>query len=146
MAVARVVGIGHQDRVVAIDEQCQHQQQRCRRTGGHDDPLRRHRHAVMVGIVLRQRLPQFRDAERRRVVDAAVFERAGRGGQHRRRRGEIGLADFHVDDRAAGRFQRPRGGLDFHHVERRDVGDPGGELQAGLHRMAYGECVSKTVS
>ncbi len=35
---------------------------------------------------------------------------------------------------AAGGFERPRRGLHFHHVERRDVGDACGQGEAGLHR------------
>ena len=48
-----------------------------------------------------------------------------RGGEHRRRRREIGLADLHVDDRAPGSLERAGGRLHFHHMERLDAGDAG---------------------
>ena len=51
--------------------------------------------------------------------------------EDRRRRRKIGLADLHVDDAAAGRFERSRGRLHFHHVERRDGGDARGKGGAG---------------
>ena len=72
--------------------------------------------------------PQFGQAECRRVVEVSRGDRALRLRDHRRRGRKIRLADLHVDDRAAGRFQRAGSRLHLHHVERRDIGDAGGKL------------------
>ena len=81
MPVARIAGIGQQDLVVAIDEERHDQQQRGGRTGGHDHAFGGDGDAEALGIVPRNRLPQLRNAQRRRVVDAAVGQRRLRGGE-----------------------------------------------------------------
>ena len=92
------------------------------------------------------RLAQRRKAERRRVVDIARRDRALRSVDHRLRRREIGLADLHVNDVAPGRFQRPRGRLHLHHVERLDVGDATGDEDPGVHRKSEWRSGAKAVS
>ena len=49
-------------------------------------------------------------------------------------RREVGLADLHVDDRAPRRFERARGRLHLHDVERRDLLHAGGGSAADIHR------------
>ena len=63
-------------------------------------------------------------------------DRALRGVDHRLRRREIGLADLHVHDVAPRRFERARGRLHLHHVERLDVGDATGEHDPEIHRKS----------
>ena len=136
MAVARIARVSKQDLLATIDQQCHHQQQRRRRARRDDDTPRVDLHAIVVGVVTRDRLAQFGQAQRRRVVDAAVGQRPPRGVEHRLRRREIGLADLHVNDTAPRGLERAGSRLDFHHVERRDVGDACGKTGAGVHRKA----------
>ena len=63
-----------------------------------------------------------REAPARTCSRPAFGDRALRGGIPAPA-WKVGLADFHVDDRPARRFQRARGRLHFHHMERRDLGD-----------------------
>ncbi len=138
MPVARIARIGKQDRVVAIHEQCQREQQRSRRSGGDDDALRRNGHIVAILVVLCDGFAKCRNAERGRVVDGA----AGKGLACRRKDWfgcrKIGFADFHVHDRAAAGLQRTRRGLHFHDVEGRDVLHSGRgavvQKASGIHR------------
>ncbi len=136
VAVARVRRVGLQDAIVAVDDQRQHQQQRCRRARGDDDAFGRDRHAIVVGVVPRDRRAQRRQAQRRRVENAAVGDGALRGGDDGRRRGEVRFADLHVDHRAAGGFERACRRLHLHHMERGNVGNAGGRLAAGFHRKS----------
>jgi hypothetical protein len=55
VAIARVAGIGHQDLLVAIDQQGQGQQQRRRRSRRDHDALRRDRNAVVLVVMARDR-------------------------------------------------------------------------------------------
>ena len=92
--------------------------------------------AESLRVMLRDRLAQFRNAERRRVIDAAARQRALRRLEHRRGRRKIGLPDFHVHDAAARRLERTGRGLHLHHVEGGDFGDACGKGEARLHRRA----------
>ena len=134
MPVARIAGIGQQDLLVSIDEERHDQEQRGRRPGGHDHAFRRDDDAEALGIMPCDRLAQFRGAQRRRVVDAAIGQGGLRGGKDRRRRRKVGLADLHVHDRAAGRLERARGRLHLHDMERLDRGDTGRGGMAEIHR------------
>ncbi len=134
--VARIAGVGQQDLLVAIDEQRHDEQQRRGRPGGHHHPFRTDAHAVVVGIVRGNRLAQLGKPECGGVVKAAAGDRALRGVEHRLRRGEIGLADLHVDNRPAGGLQRAGRGLHLHHVERLDLGHAGRDPGPGIHRTS----------
>ena len=90
----------------------------------------------MIRVVLCDRGAQFRQAERRRVVNAAVRDRALRRLDHRARRRKIRLADLHVNDASTGSLERARGRLHLHHMERGDLGNAGGEFGAGIHRKS----------
>jgi hypothetical protein len=136
VAVARIAGVRQQDAVVAVHEQRHHEQQRGRRTGGDDDALGCDGHPIVIRIVRGDRAPQLGQAERRRVIDVAGGDRPLRGGDDERRRRKIRLADFHVHDGAAGRLQRARGRLHFHHVEGCDLRDAGRRADAGIHRKS----------
>ena len=136
MAIARITRIGQQNPVVAVDEERHDQQQRRRRPRGDDDALGGHGHAVVIGVVRRDRAPQLGKPERGRVVDVARGNRALRRGHDRMRRRKVRFADFHVHDRAARRFQRPRGRLHLHDMKGRDFRDARRGGDAGIHRKS----------
>jgi len=64
-----------------------------------------------------------------------VGQRALRRFYHQRRRAEVRLADFHVDDAPPGRFERVRAGQHVHDDEGLDLGGaPGGFQGDGRRR------------
>ena len=66
------------------------------------------------------RFAQGRQAERRGVRGATFAQRAHAGLDHRRGRGEIGLADLHVHHAAALCLEHVRAREHVHHLERFD--------------------------
>ena len=75
-------------------------------------------------------------AERRGVGGEAVAQRAHAGLDHRAARGEIRLADLHVDHAPARGLQRLRAREHVHHLERLDFGGAARGPHAGQGRAA----------
>ncbi len=132
VTVARITRVGHQDLVAGVDVQRQRQQQAARSTGGDGDPFRGYFYRKSGPVMRRNRLAQLGQAERRGVGGASVAQRLDRGFDHLRRRGEVGLADLHVDHAPAGGFDRMRARQHVHHHERLDFcSAPGGATDGG---------------
>ena len=66
---------------------------------------------------------QWANAERAGVINLPADELLLRGIDHRLRRRKVRLADLHVNDVAARRFQRTSVCRDFHDMERFDMGE-----------------------
>ena len=145
VAVARVRGVGHHHRCIALDQQRHHQQQCRRRSGGDDDALGGNLNSELPGVVSRDRPTQLRQPQRRGVPDVAAIERGARRRKHRFRCRKIGLADLEVDDVAPGGRECARSRLHLHDMERRDVGDPRGNGQKGIHRKSQRPAGRKSV-
>ena len=137
--VARIGRVGHQPLVTRIDQGAEGDQHRTGRACGHGDARRRNLETVVAPVVRADRLAQRLDAERNGVVGVPAPDRSVRRVHHRRRRGEVRLADIDRDDRAA--LTRKRVGLarDLHRVERFDVVHAGGggernrRCEGGVH-------------
>jgi hypothetical protein len=79
------------------------------------------RKAVLV--MRSDRFAQLRQSERRGVGREPVAQRAHARFDHRGGRGEVGLADLHVDHLAPGGFERVRAREHVHDFERLDFRD-----------------------
>ncbi len=102
VAIGRIPGHGDRNPVAGVEHGDEGEIE-CRRGAcGCDDPGRGHLDAVMVGVVLRDRLPQLGNAERVGVADAALHERGTGGVADHRRRRVGGLTDCQRDDVGAG--------------------------------------------
>ena len=136
MPRARIARIGEQNAVVAVHQQRIDEEERGGRPGGDDHPLGVDGDPIVIGVVLRDGRAELGKAERRRVVDVALRDRALRLGEDGRRRRKIGFTDLHVDDGSPRRFERASSGLHLHDMERRDLGNAGRQSGAGLHRKS----------
>jgi hypothetical protein len=74
-----------------------------------------------VLVVRCDRFAELRQPERRGICGLAVAQRAHAGLDHRRGRGEVGLADLHVHDVPALRLERVRARKHVHHLEGLDL-------------------------
>ncbi len=129
VAVAGIAGIGHQYLVAGAGQQPQRQQERAGCPGCDDDARR-----LDCGLPARRIKPgdgfaQFGQAQSTCVMRMAGTQRGDAGLDNGRRCGEVGFANFEMDDVAPGRFQGLRPRQDIHDVERRDVVDARGRLQ-----------------
>ena len=118
--VGRIRWVGQQQFVFGVEQSRQQQHERARRAGRDDDAVGLHLQSKSVPVEPTDGLAQGRDSERRCVARAARLQCDSRGLNHAFGRGEIGLADAQMHDRAAGSFEA-LGLLDqLHHEKRSD--------------------------
>jgi len=117
----------NQDLVAGIHIERERQQQAAGGAGGYGDPLRGYFSGKDRRVMRGDRLAQRGQPERRGVCAAALAQRPQRRLDHLRRRGEIRLADLHVDHAPARRLELLGAREHVHHDEGLDVGGtPGG--------------------
>ncbi len=92
-----------------------------RRAGRDGNALRRHLHAIMLGIVPRDRLAQAGEAKRIRVADFAVTQSTRRGLSHGSRRRIGRLANRHRHNVDALPLQAVRLRQHVHGMKRLDI-------------------------
>src|ERR1017187_10278465 len=109
-------GIGANDFVAALDQRQDGKEKDRFRARGHGPVFRPGANAARPGDILRDRFAQFGEALGRSVMRPALVERPFGGFDNVRRSGEIGFADFQVDDALAPSLQRAS---PFQHVESR---------------------------
>ncbi len=127
MTVAGIAGIGQQHPIVRVDQQRGRQLQGAGSAGRDQNPSSGYLDAVTNPIVFADGAAQLRQSGGGGVAGATLRQRALAGGDDRGGGRKVRLADFHVDDRAARRFQFLGAGQQGHHVKRRDVRHPAGQ-------------------
>jgi len=105
VAVTGITRVGHQYVVVRTGQQPQRQQQCAGRAGRDDDAPRLDRGLPARGIPSGDGRAQPGQAERTGVVRMAGAQRGNAGFDDGAGRGEVGFADFEMDDVASGCFQ-----------------------------------------
>ena len=125
--VGRVRRIGGEHLVAGRQQHAHGEQQRPRGSAGHRDARGRHVQTVARAVPAGQRLAQRGYPEGRGVADLPGLQRRDSGTDHRLRRGEVRLADDHVDDAAALRLELLGARDQRHHMERLDGRHAGGE-------------------
>ena len=98
LRIAGVVGVGEDHLVARVDQRAEEQQHRGRGARGHQDLVRRYRHAVAGVVVLGDRLAQRQDPEGVGVAGAPVLERLLGRLADDGRRVEVRLPELQVDD------------------------------------------------
>src|SRR5260370_32547534 len=121
-----MAGGGERDPVAQLEGGEKIQLKGGRRAGRDDDLGGLDRDPVPLAVMLGDRFPQRRDAERVGIADAVFGEGAARGLEHRRGGRRAGLADFEVDDRMALGLALVGGAEDVHRDKRRDQPAAGG--------------------
>ena len=120
MAVAGISGIGHEHFVARVDIERGDGQESAGCACRHDDARRLEHARKSRGVMRGDRLAQRVQAERGRVRRAAFAQRAHAGLDHRRGRGEVGLADLHVHHAPARALEIVRARKHIHDFERFD--------------------------
>ena len=126
VAVARIAGVGHQYGVAGTGQQSQRQQQCAGCARGDDDAPGFDRGLPARSIQPGDGCAQFRQAQGAGVVRMAGTQRSYAGLDDGRGRGEVGFADFEMNDVAAGCFQGLCPRQDIHDVKGCDVVDTRG--------------------
>ena len=142
VAIGRIARRRDRDPRTRLETGEEGEDEAARRARGHDHALGRHLDAISILIMAGDAIPQRIRAERLRISDPAVLQRAGCGCADRGRRRRRGLADLHMHDRAAAAFDGRRLVHHVHDDEGRDAlgslgqsGQGGGRNQGLLHRL-----------
>ncbi len=119
MAIAGITGIGHEHLIAGIDQRGEYQLQGAGGAG-------RDRHPAGIRTRVRRITrgdggTQFRQSQRRGVMRATGLERRDTGLHDGRCRGEIRLADFHVDNGTSLRLHGTGARQDIHDVKWLDL-------------------------
>ena len=121
MAVRRIAGHGDRNAVARLEHRQERQDEAAGRAGRDHDPFGIDRAAVSIAVMPGDPRAQRGDAERRGIIDPPAIERGMCRRKRRPRRRRRRLADFHVNDMAAGRFDARRRRHHVHHHERRNI-------------------------
>ncbi len=117
MPIAWIPWIGQQPVLTRVDQQAAGQKQRARASRGNQDTLRINAQPVARGIETRDRLAQCREATRGGVTGFPIGERRLPRLDDRRRRGEVRLADFQMNDVMACSLQFVGSRQQSHHMK-----------------------------
>ena len=136
VSLARVAGVGQQHRFAGFEQHGIKQIECAGGAGGYQETLGGNAQVVFVRVPVGERLLQRRRAGGRRVEHIAAIQMPLRRFNHRRGRGKIRLADFHVNDAPACGFQFLRALQQLHHAEGFDGinASHGGFVSSGLRR------------
>jgi len=121
IGIAGVVRIGDDDLVARADEGGKEEQHGGRRARCHDHLVGADRNAVAVRVVFADRFPELQQSQAVRVVGLSVPQRPDAGFLDARRRIEVGLPHFEVNDVFAPLFHLLGLLEDVHDDEGRDI-------------------------
>ena len=117
IGVTGIARIGQQHLAAPLKQARQGQQHRPRRAGGDKDAADRNIHMVTFRVKLGDGFAQGGQTGGRGVFHFAFGEELNPRLHDQRRRGEVRLADFHVDDIGPRLLQCLGAGQQFHHVK-----------------------------
>ncbi len=134
MPIRRIAGHRDRDAVARLEHRQKRQDEPAGRAGRDHDPLGIDRAAVSIAIMPGDPRAQRGNAERRGIIDPPAVERGLRGRDRGLRRRRRRLADFHVNDMAAGRLDAGRRRHHVHHHEGRNIAPRRGASAGALAR------------